>query len=213
MAYTVSDCFYAAEDNTAISCMWLHPELGLIPFVAVPNDVTTYGPEIYAAAVAGDYGPVLSYASTHYYSTNPTTLGELVIAPDGVQPPDTSTDPPLSPSAGANLYWYSDGWVSSYFDPNVYGTLSSAKIYLKGQTATVAASAVNYQLRGYSEVQIRTAPDITALITFDYAPATLGQYQTFIDGEVAARDAEVDSATALGQLFVFNPEELNTIYP
>lgn len=213
MTYIVSDCYYATDDNTVIHCMWLNPTLGLIPFAAVADDTTTYGPEIYASAIAGDYGPVLSYESTHYYSTDPATLGQIVIAPDGVQPPNTSTSAPLSPSAGATLYWYSGGWVSSYFDPNTYNTLSSAKTYLKGQTAIVAANAVDYQLRGYSEVQIRTAPDITALITFDYAPTTLGQYQTFIDGEVVARDAEVDSASALGQLFVFNPEELNTIYP
>lgn len=39
-----------------------HPAYGWIPFTATPNDVEAHGREIFAAALAGDYGPVLPWA-------------------------------------------------------------------------------------------------------------------------------------------------------
>lgn len=91
-----------------ISCIWDHPQFGPIPFAADPNDCTTYGPEIYAAAVAGEYGPVVSYADSHWYSTVDNnnwegytyTLGQLMISSTGQQPPNSSNQPiPPNPNS------------------------------------------------------------------------------------------------------------------
>lgn len=154
------------------------------------------------------------YPAKYYYTGNDPAYGpigsEVFVAPaSDPQPADTSIDPPLSPSAGSTLYWYDGGWVSSYFDPNVYNTLSAAKDYLNQQTYLVAAAAVNTQTSLYSTVQL-VQGDLSTLPVLTYAGYTCASYQTYIDGEVSARVAEVNSATAIGQLFVFNPEELPT---
>jgi hypothetical protein len=91
-----------------ITGLWDNPDLGIISFSASPTDCTTYGPEIYAAAVAGDYGPVVSFADSHWYSTidNNTwegytyNLGEPMLSPTGQQPPNSSNQPlPPNPNA------------------------------------------------------------------------------------------------------------------
>jgi hypothetical protein len=38
-----------------------HPEFGWIPFTASPNDVEEKGRDLYAQAIAGDFGPVAAY--------------------------------------------------------------------------------------------------------------------------------------------------------
>lgn len=204
----------------AITCIWNHPTLGPIPFTAMPTDSESYGVEMYYQLANGDYGAVVSYEDAHYYSTinnnswNGMTgipMGALMLSPTGSQPPNSTNIEPMLAGPGSETYWYGGQWETSYFDPAVYNTVASAQAYLNGQTALVASNAVDNQLRGYSEVQIRTAPDITALITFDYAPMTLGAYQTFIDGQVAARNAIVNGATILSQLFSFNPSDLDTV--
>ncbi|EXX82038.1 phage tail protein [Salmonella enterica subsp. enterica serovar Namur str. 05-2929] len=57
----VRNCCYANASNTAIDCE-IDTVQGWLPFTASPNDSTEYGPKIYAAAIAGDYGDVLEYA-------------------------------------------------------------------------------------------------------------------------------------------------------
>lgn len=57
----VRNCCYANASNTAIDCE-IDTVQGWLPFTASPNDSTEYGPKIYAAAIAGDYGDVSEYA-------------------------------------------------------------------------------------------------------------------------------------------------------
>ena len=106
--YAITLPFYAFADNSGVSCIWDNPFLGPIPFLALPTDCTTYGPEIYAAAVAGEYGPVVSFADSHWYSTvndnvwegKTYALGRVMISPTGVQPPNSSNQPiPPNPNS------------------------------------------------------------------------------------------------------------------
>ena len=109
MTYAITQPYYASSDNSGVSCIWDHPELGPIPFLALPTDTfTTYGPEIYASAVAGDYGPVVSYADSHWYSVidnniwqgKTYSLGQLMLSPTGQQPPNSSNQPiPPNPNS------------------------------------------------------------------------------------------------------------------
>lgn len=39
-----------------------HPEYGWVPFTASPDDAAAAGADLYAAAMAGDYGPIAEYA-------------------------------------------------------------------------------------------------------------------------------------------------------
>lgn len=98
MSYAITFPYYFNADETNISVTWNHPELGAIPFLASPNDVMPYGREIYAAAVAGEYGQVRSYAETHWLSTvdgntwqgRTYKAGSVMVSPAGVQPPKSS---------------------------------------------------------------------------------------------------------------------------
>lgn len=54
---------YAAPDNSLINVEWNHPEFGWIPFTASPDDVEQHCRDIYAAAIAGEYGPVAHYVA------------------------------------------------------------------------------------------------------------------------------------------------------
>ena len=40
-----------------------HPQFGWVPFTATPYDAEAYGRELYAQAVAGDFGPVAEYVA------------------------------------------------------------------------------------------------------------------------------------------------------
>lgn len=109
MTYLISLPYFTLPDtNDRIDCFWDHPELGIIPFTAIPDDTTEYGPEIYANCLAGEYGPVVSYEDSHWYSLidgnvwNGRTyrLGQLMISPTGEQPPN-STNTPIPPKPEA----------------------------------------------------------------------------------------------------------------
>lgn len=45
-------------DASRIDVELLHPELGWIPFTAAADDPEPFGREIFAAAAAGEFGPV-----------------------------------------------------------------------------------------------------------------------------------------------------------
>ena len=87
--------------------MWDNPEYGLVPFTASPLDITVWGPQIFAEAEAGEYGPLVSYADSHWYSTIDNNvwegrtykLGALMLSPLGVQPPNSSNEPIPAPPA------------------------------------------------------------------------------------------------------------------
>jgi hypothetical protein len=134
-----------------------------------------------------------------------------IIPATGTQPANTTNEQPLVGGEGSGLYWYDNQWVNSWFSPEVYTTVPEAQEYLIQQTNVVAAGAVNTQLRAYSLIQVLSAPAPTDLISFDYAPMNIVDYQAFIDVQVAARDGIVNAATSLSDLFDFNPAELDTI--
>lgn len=58
----VRNCQYSTPDNSTIDC-----EVAVAgvwhPFTASPTDVTEWGPQIYAAAVAGELGDVAPYTA------------------------------------------------------------------------------------------------------------------------------------------------------
>ena len=102
MTYQIYDCYYATDDDAFIACTWDHPTLGTIPFWATPTDVMPYGAEIYINAQRGEYGTLTSYADSHWYSTindniwlgGTYNIGDLMISPTGVQPPNSTDTPP-----------------------------------------------------------------------------------------------------------------------
>jgi len=107
MIYYCSEPFYTQPDNQCIHVFWDHPTLGSIPFIATPTDPESYGQVIFAEAEAGEYGPLVSYADSHWYSTIDNNvwegrtykLGALMLSPLGVQPPNSSNQPiPALPS-------------------------------------------------------------------------------------------------------------------
>ncbi|ECJ5891796.1 hypothetical protein FNH88_19385 [Salmonella enterica subsp. salamae] len=55
----IRNCRYANETGTVIDCE-VNTTRGWLPFTATPDDSTEWGPKIYAAAVAGEYGEVLA---------------------------------------------------------------------------------------------------------------------------------------------------------
>ena len=52
---------WANPQMTAIDLIVDHPEFGPIPFTADPDDVEAHGRDLYARAVAGDFGPIGAY--------------------------------------------------------------------------------------------------------------------------------------------------------
>lgn len=112
MTFSITQPYYATSDKRVITCLWDNPEFGPIPFSANPDDSTSYGPEIYSNCVAGEYGPVVSYEDSHWYSLiddnewNGRTykLGATMISPTGTQPPNSTNQPiPEPPTNNASI--------------------------------------------------------------------------------------------------------------
>lgn len=63
-------------DSTLIDMIVTHPRFGEIPFTASPHDVEPHGRELFARAVAGDFGPVAEYVPPPSQdTTEPTPSG------------------------------------------------------------------------------------------------------------------------------------------
>jgi len=140
------------------------------------------------------------YAGTIYPFGTPIVIS----TPDPVQPDNTTPLVPPTPEDFQQLYWYDDAWVISSVDPSL--SLTEAKNVLNTDVSTSAALQGTTQARIYSPVQLAAAPDITTLPTADYAGMDLGEYQTYLDNEVASMQATVNAATSVSQLYNFNPE-------
>lgn len=54
---------YATPNGSLIDVELNHPEYGWIPFTASPDDEEQHGRDIYAAAHAGEYGPVAAHGA------------------------------------------------------------------------------------------------------------------------------------------------------
>lgn len=105
MTYQISQPYYATPDNSVVNCFWDHPLYGVIPFSASLRDSVEYGPTIFENCVNGLYGPVVSYEDSHWYSLTDANewqgktyrIGEIMISPLGVQPPNSTHQPIPSP--------------------------------------------------------------------------------------------------------------------
>lgn len=52
---------FVNAENTQIDLIVNHPVFGEIPFTASPDDVEEHGRDLFARAVAGEFGPVADY--------------------------------------------------------------------------------------------------------------------------------------------------------
>lgn len=89
---------YSAPDNSTIDCEIEHPEYGWIPFTASPDDVEAYGRQLYAEAVAGQFGSVAEYVPPPPPSAevNKANAQQRLAATDWVNEPDVY-DPARNP--------------------------------------------------------------------------------------------------------------------
>lgn len=186
------------------------PETGELPPPGSFVDAAQYATQVASAEA-------IIYAANHpvtYYSTiNGNTYGGVVYnlgsaiviyTPDTPQPPNTTTLVPGTPASYQALYWYDGAWVLSSFDPTL--ALSDAKNVLNTAVAVSATEQSVIQSRIYSPVQFSTAADVTALPTADYPGMSLGEYQTYLNGQVASLQATVNAATATTELYSFDPK-------
>lgn len=54
---------YVNAQGTLIDLTLTHPVFGEIPFTASPEDVEEHGRDLFARAVAGEFGPVAEYVA------------------------------------------------------------------------------------------------------------------------------------------------------
>jgi len=209
MAYVFTQPYYSASDDSTITGLLDHPTYGVIPFTASPTDTTAYGPVIYADAEAGEFGPVVSYADSHWYSTvtdEDYEIGDLVLSPTGVQPANSTQLVPPTPAEGQTLQWSGSAWVLASFDITL--PLAAAKTSLIESVDSNYASAVNYQTSLYSNLQLIAAPDVNALDTKSYPGTTVGEYLTYADGLVSSATSDINSAEGTANLYSFNPADI-----
>jgi hypothetical protein len=121
-------------------------------------------------------------------------------------PPNTTVLVPPAVAEGQTLYWYDDAWVVSSFDPRL--ALAQAKSSLISTVTQDGATAVNGELGLYSNVQQITAGDVLALDCVSYPGTTIGEYQTYVDGQVASATASINAASSTTDLYAFNPAEV-----
>jgi len=88
------NAIWANAAQTMIDCQVLHEVYGWIPFTATPDDIESYGREIFANAVSGKYGPVADYlpppapTPEQLAEQARTTRNQLLAESDWTQLPD-----------------------------------------------------------------------------------------------------------------------------
>lgn len=183
-------------------------------FTPAPTPITSIEPyQTYidegAAIIEAANNPVtFFFTQTTDYLGSTYPLGSSYVSTEvgHPAPPNTTTTPPPSVPGGAQLYWYSDDWVVSSFDPSL--NLPQAKSSLI-QTVTVdGAAAVNGEIALYSTVQQIEAPSVAALDTKSYPGTSIGDYQDYVDFQVASATATINAATSTEDLYGFNPAEI-----
>lgn len=150
-----------------------------------------------------------------YAYSNPVTYYSIV-APFGKpisvttvgwpQPPNTTTLVPPAVPEGQTLQWDGSAWVVSSFDITL--SLPAAKSSLIQTVTAEGAAAVNAEVSLYSTVQQIEAPSVAALETKTYPGTTIGEYQTYVDAEVASATATINAATSTEDLYSYNPTEV-----
>ena len=123
-------------------------------------------------------------------------------------PPTGFTD--VAPFGASSAYdtwqWNGTSWVAAPF-PISY-TLTQAQTFLTSLVNANASALVNNQLRNYSLPQLFAAADVNALLPADSVSnlyPTVGDYQTAVNTEIAAQLASISAATAVNQLYIFDP--------
>lgn len=103
MQYTqVKDPQWADAAHTAINCLVDFADLveDFVPFTASPTDTTSYGPQIFAECVAGNYGTVAEHVAPEPYvpdaQANKAEAERRLAATDWVNQPDVY-DPAINP--------------------------------------------------------------------------------------------------------------------
>ena len=186
-----------------------NPSTGVLPAPVSFSNANQYSAQTSEAEA-------IIYAANNpvtYYSTTPNNLfngvtyelgQEIVIdTPATPQPSNTTTSVPPTPEDWQELYWYSSAWVISSVDPTL--SLANAKSTLITATNASASSLGYNQARIYSYVQLFAAADVSILSTADHSGLTLGQYQTYLDGEVSGTTATINAATSVPQLYNVDP--------
>jgi len=183
---------------------------GELPVPGSFTDPDSYSTQVTEAEaiIQGYENPVTYYVTTsdYPYEGQILQLGWKIVIynPNTPQPSDTTTlVPPTVTESYQTLYWYNSAWLVSSVDPNL--TLSEAKTYLKKEVSRDAALASAEQAGVYSIVQLFNSADVGALPTADYPGVDLGQYQIHLDAEVVSLHAQVDAATAMSELYTFDP--------
>jgi hypothetical protein len=126
--------------SNTIDCEIEHSQFGWIPFTASPDDIEQMGRDIYAKAVAGDYGPVAAYTAPA--KTPEQIESEIVVA----------TQQRLDAFAQTRNY---DGVLSAC----TYATDANPKFAAEGQYCVEARGATWTKLAEMlAEVQANTRP-------------------------------------------------------
>ena len=63
MLTNLNSLVWADADHTKINLRGTHAQFGEIPFSADPNDSEAHGRDLFARAVAGEFGPVAEYVA------------------------------------------------------------------------------------------------------------------------------------------------------
>lgn len=179
-------------------------------------------PEIYLTQV-NEAQAIIEAANNPitYYSTIDNNVYEgtvyrqgaaiVIYTPNTPQPSNTTTEvpptgvfPPFVPSVThQDLYWYNNAWVVSSVDPSL--SLANAKAYLTKKVRISGAEKAALQAGIHSILTLVTSSDPGNLLTADYAPLTLSDYQNYLDGEISLKLAVITGATQVSDLYNFDP--------
>ena len=191
------------------------PETGELPAPGSFTSAATYSAQTSEAQaiITAQQNPDIYYSTTdsNTFQGQTYSLGsEIVVAtPSTPQPANTTTDVPPTPESFQQLYWYSNAWVISGFDPSL--SLSAAKTFLNTAVETSSASQGQNQARIYSTAQLFAAANVSVLPTADYPGTDLGAYQILLDAEVASLEGTIAAATTTTSLYSFDPTVTVTV--
>lgn len=186
-----------------------NPITGARPQNQLIDDLTPYQSFVTQAQsiIYAQNNPVTYYSTTGalVYGDGVYGLGAPVVvtAVGWPQPAQTTSKVPGTPEPWETLYWFGNNWILSSFDPSL--SLPQAQAYLLQLVKVSAAQASAAQASIYSIVELFNAPSVSDLPTADYPGVTLGQYQTYLDGEVASKEAILNNAATTVDLYSFNP--------